>query len=221
MPTATQTFVNNPRQFLANNLVIMKGDGGGQYGPMPFRLELSATSVCKRPNGTGVPVFFIVLAQGNADSFRAYWLPYMNDNAYSLRLGNRADFLLTPTMDGCTFVVGQSTTHPGRTKVAHLNYQKSVADPSMPGTTKRVINQRKINYKIQHLFQGNTHYILKKGDYKLDTDYRGGEGVQLLTMGLRDANGNWDFVYQKRQIAAVPTSWEDFEYGSVTDAQNW
>src|ERR1051326_3533715 len=39
-------------------------------------------------------------------AIRAFYVPWDNDRTWTLQLDNQADFCFTPTLDGCSFVIG-------------------------------------------------------------------------------------------------------------------
>lgn len=126
----------------------------------------------------------------------AYYLPWDNDRHYETQLGDDADFMFTPTLDGCSFVVGSGASP----KVSHLNYQ---------GANGR-IDQARIDTKIGKVFAGETAQdlaTLKLDDYSPNShaEKMAGKTTELTVVGFRDpVAGGWRFYYQKRQREVVP-----------------
>ena len=190
MPTYSEKFVANPVKFCEDHVIIVRH--GGPPGRFSFKLTKAAVATAKTWYGKGVTVCDLnKVDDGAGDSFEAYWLPYNNNAQYQIELEDDADYMFTPTMDGCTFAVGGRDG--GAVSVAHLNYQTRVDDPSMVGSTKFVIDQPKIETELSAIYDDGTVYVLRKGDYKSK------EGHQITTYGVRNAKG-WSFYYQKRRL---------------------
>jgi hypothetical protein len=113
--------------------------------------------------------------------------------------------------------------------VGHYNYQTTAGNLA-------VVDQGRIDAEIKESFHARNGTVRKlmRADYKLATDLRGGEGVQVTVIGAREDAGDplgltpsddspgkaptnpWRFLYQKRQIAAEPRGWNDFVLGRVS-----
>lgn len=55
--------------------------------------------------------------------FNAYWLPYNDDNMFSILLEDDADLMFTARMDGCSFGAGSETPSHARL-VSHVNVSR-------------------------------------------------------------------------------------------------
>jgi hypothetical protein len=115
-------------------------------------------------------------------AIRAYYLPFQANRAFHHRLVDDVDFCFTPTLNGCTFVVGGGATP----LISHYNY---VDDPTSQNPT---VDQGKIDRHIQARHHGGVT-ALRRGDYKVGPalDYK------VTIFGIRD-NGAWHFYYQRR-----------------------
>lgn len=126
----------------------------------------------------------------------AYYLPWDNNRHYETQLGDDADFMFTPTLDGCSFVVGSGASP----KVSHLNYQ---------GANGR-IDQARMDANIAKAFAdaGDQDLTtLKLDDYSPNShaEKMAGKTTELTVVGFRDpVGGTWRFYYQKRQREVVP-----------------
>lgn len=120
VPTPSELFAENPVAFCQENVVVVTHQGPG--GDQPFKLKLSTRMTAKTFLGSKVDVYEVRREDGG-DSFRAYWLPYSDNEKHQIKLRDDGpSIMLTPTMDGCTFAVGGHSTK-SKTVVAHLNYQ--------------------------------------------------------------------------------------------------
>jgi hypothetical protein len=113
---------------------------------------------------------------------KAYYLPFQPDQAFHHRLTDDVDYCFTPTLNGCTFVVGAGATP----LISHYNY---VDDPKADNPT---IDQAKIDARIGQRYPTGASTI-KRADYKVGPalDYR------VTVVGFRE-NGAWHFHYQRR-----------------------
>jgi hypothetical protein len=193
-PTSNRLFrpprtniLNDPITFFQNNLVVVMAEGGCE-GVQKMSLRPSTKHTCHSP--MGMPVYELWPKPDTPDNtFRAYWLPYMLNAAYSMKLGDRADLMFTPTMDGCSFTAGGSKTSP---LVAHLNYQNP----------QGLMDQAKVDKEIMRIHRWESTFIqIHRTDYRFDTDSYGGVGGKITTFAVRDRTTNrWDFWVQKRQL---------------------
>jgi hypothetical protein len=123
----------------------------------------------------------------------AYYLRWDNNRHYQTQLGDDADFMFTPTLDGCSFVIGSGPSP----MVAHLNYQ---------GGDGR-IDQGRIDTEIGNLYPGpGPQTQLKLADYSPNShaEKLTGKTTELSVVGFRDPVARtWRFFYQKRNRAVV------------------
>lgn len=208
--TAAQKFITDPVTFMQSNLLLVDVPGRVNVrGVFYFRITLSTKHACKTATGKGIPVYEARLADYTAQSdqtVQAYWLPYAPGNTYSLILGNEADFVFTPTMNGCTFAV--SGSNAPRAMATHLNYQKHTDDGSMK------IDQAKIDDRVDAIYGTTNTAVIRKADYISD-----GGGQELTTFGWRSpATDNWKFYTQQRymknfrSLKHMPTQCCEYEF---------
>ena len=102
-------------------------------------------------------------------------------------LGNDADFMFTPTMDGCTFGVG-SQAGTGDVRVAHANNGR-MANPMLTvgGDSGRAAQKR-----VQAMMA--TSYI-GPGGFLIEPDNYMGANLDMkaTTFGYHDNGGDWTF----------------------------
>lgn len=130
---------------------------------------------------------------------KAYYLPFSANAIHTMTLGSDADFFFTPTLNGCTFVVGDGKNP----KVAHANF---VSD-------SQAIDQEKIDAEVNNAFPDGFHKALTKADYKnvaaSDKDFSKAvvkeddvADYKVTVVGFRN-NGSWEFYYQRRKVGLV------------------
>lgn len=128
-----------------------------------------------------------------ARPIRAYWVPWNSNAAWSVRLGNEADYFFTPTMDGCTLAIGTGANPV----ITHGNYKQA-------NDQTRVSQQRTENeIERQHALQNSgIGRWLRKDAYAASHEEKL-EGINnvVTVIGIRK-HGAWRFYYQRRQINA-------------------
>jgi hypothetical protein len=99
-------------------------------------------------------------------------------------LGDKADFFITDTMNGCTFAAATG----GKPRVAHVNYNtfNELGDRE----EGRPIDQPHMDAEVRRLFPGAVA-ALRKADYVTRSF------PNVTVVGVR-RDGQWKFVYQKR-----------------------
>ena len=138
--TVIGQFTSNPVKFLSENLVVCPYAGSTTRDLSPYDttqaylvdegvkilgLEIySATHVVARKLGKDVPAYKILPASAlgatGGATFQSYVCPYNQSYSFGITISDEADFMVTPTMDGCTFGVG-SATASGARLVYHAN----------------------------------------------------------------------------------------------------
>lgn len=130
---------------------------------------------------------------GEGDVVRAYFLRYADNSSFSLKLGNDADYMLTPVLTGCTFVVNDKWFSP---TVSHLNIQ------NQQGT----IDQPMIDQSITQMY-GNQRGVITANYYTVKkADYVGANDAplesRLLVIGVRGFSG-WTFYRVKHRLVGL------------------
>jgi hypothetical protein len=211
-------FTEETEAFLRENVVVPRVNLGETRRAW-FTLRKADAVNCLSPTGSSVPAWYLELGEaGGPLSFEGFWVPYTDERHYADEFSSAdTKFVFTPTLDGCTFC--HELIAGGRIKVGHYNYT------SDGGGGRRVIDQARINALVAAYFpRGPEFHQLAKADYKLPTDLRGGEGIMMTVVGVRQDTEDplgamplvtpgehpWTFLCQKRQIRADATSWNDF-----------
>jgi len=183
MATVLETFTKDPVAFMKKNLVLVKC--GGPKAIIEVTLNLSTQHTAKKGGVGNIATFELEAKPGGA---RAYWLPYWGNSAHQMTLGSHANLVFTPTMDGCTFAVGEQ--QDGLVKVAHVNYTQEVKGVLSADKTK-------VDDALTQIYSGPASKKLTPDDYRDLQDATKGV-VQLSTFGVRNGSGDWDSYYQKR-----------------------
>lgn len=119
---------------------------------------------------------------------RAYFLPWGTGKTFCGRLGINADYFITPTLNGCTFVHDGGGVNPS---VAHSNF--------VDATT--MADQNAMNADIAQKFGGNMPASqLIKSTYKRPPV--GMEDYRATVIGIRSGN-SWNFYYQNYEMEAM------------------
>lgn len=119
-------------------------------------------------------------------ALKAYFLPWGSNRTFCGKLGTKADYFFTPTLNGCTFAY--SGVGPGPS-VAHANFVNS---------TTTLTDQNAINTDLTGKFGGTAPaHTLIKTDYKTPTT--GFVDYHATVVGIRTGNG-WNFYYQSYKV---------------------
>jgi hypothetical protein len=131
----------------------------------------------------------------NTNAIRAFYLPWDNGRSWTVSLDDRADFLFTPTLDGCS-IVAESGANP---RVSHLNFQNAA---------KTRVDPAAIDAEIAAIYgigAKPTLRKLEKDDYSDDAEKQRGINPTVTVMGFRDRVTNtWDFCYQRQLSNTAP-----------------
>jgi hypothetical protein len=131
----------------------------------------------------------------NTHAIRAFYLPWDNGRGWTVQLDDRADYLFTPTLDGCS-VVAESGVDP---RVSHINFQNAAQTQVDPVAIDNEIAS------IYGIGAKPTLRTLEKDDYSDDAQKAAGTQFTVTVVGFRDKNHNtWDFYYQRQISRVVP-----------------
>src|ERR1700722_12740745 len=159
--------------------------------PLPFRAELLDAEMSDITDSTGtvIPAYFIRDGRKKLDSFSAYWCSYKTDELHYVTLGKDADYRFAPTMDGCSFGIGQSTTD-GSVIVSHVNSARLDTAKSKDAMIKDQRTQLKDFLNgcggVAKLFEPGDYRSRKTGFFSSET------GLCTTTFGVRGSSG-WKF----------------------------
>ena len=189
---------DNVIKFFKENLIMVRFSNShpNVYG---MRYELDQPGKYKLVAGT---------------DFNAYWCPYASDTVNRVTLAGAADYMFTPTMNGCSFGIGIAAPD-GSVRVAHANTTEHEAlDAIMDETGKmlRPFTRQNETYNnaimnAQGTKQGATKQALQLEQLKAGlaekhdslsnhislAAYNGCTGI--TTFGLRVDN-KWEFWFQ-------------------------
>jgi hypothetical protein len=154
---------------------------------------------CKRSDGTPLPCWEI--AYGGAGSSLAYYLPWRPNSSLSMVIGDKADFFITDTMNGCTFAFAPG----GQMRVAHVNY--NTFNDAGEREEGKPIDQGHMNAEVNRLI-GPGAPALRKADYAT------GNFPNVTVIGVRHG-GIWKFCYQKRDYIGTGHTGKSYRYKGV------
>jgi hypothetical protein len=119
-------------------------------------------------------------------AINAYFLPWGPGKTWVGKLGTKAGYFFTPTLNGCTFVwQGVSATNPGPApSVGHSNFVNALSQK---------VDQGVMDNDITNKFGGMPPNTLVKATYKRDPV--GNEDYRSTVIGIRTGNA-WHFYYQ-------------------------
>ena len=196
--------VAHPKTFLKSNALWPSGElnaiaqgrpdmirgGGPDEGAKVWPIKLSPKNnvSCKR-KGVLMPCWEIAPSQSLACTL-AYYLPWRPNSALSIVLGDKADFFITDTMNGCTFAFGPG----GNPRVAHVNFntfnELGDREEGLP------IDTPFMNQEVNRTLGGPPSAALRKADYITNSF------PNVTVIGVR-RHGQWKFVYQKRDFTGA------------------
>lgn len=219
---ANKKFIETGPKFLRRNVVLspnpqsyLIGKAGAQniaasnvslIGIYDFDLRKDPGSVYRDTAGKRVDVYKLYLMEqrvahnlaapkDKSRSIRAFYLPWDNGRGWTVQLDDRADFMFTPTLDGCS-VVAESGQNP---RVSHINFQNHT------GTR---IDPNAIDNHIAAVYGVGAKpglRTLEKDDYSSDAEKAAGKQFTVTVVGFRDRVANtWNFYYQRQISRVVP-----------------
>jgi len=182
-------FILDPQNFMQTNIVRVVTPPNPNAIPdnAPVRVTLHDT---QKPasNIFGGKVFDLFIPNDvNAAGIDAYFCPYQDDQSFFITLGNAADYMFTPNMDGCTFGVGSQAA--GVCRVGHVNFSYVQRDWYKSGRIAATTRMR----NAQTAFLKNR---LNVGDDRLiePAVYQGPlQNFSATTFGVRGPNQVWSF----------------------------
>ncbi|MET0307540.1 MAG: hypothetical protein ABW023_02435 [Sphingomonas sp.] len=189
MATAAD-FVANPEAFMADNIVQVttpNPDDVPTDRPVWVTVQDTGLKIMNKP-GTVFELYITKTVHSAAKpALRAYFCPYENDKSFFIMLGNDADYMFTPKMDGCSFGIGSQAN--GACRVGHVNFVNLQTEWKSEG--EDVARDRM--YQAQRQFLGNRLGV--DATRVIDpSEYRGAGLTQAATtFGVRGAGQVWSF----------------------------
>lgn len=125
----------------------------------------------------------------------AYYLPFKAGEGHTITLGTRADYFFTPTLNGCSLIIGTGNNP----RVSHINLQR-----------QKMIHQGDIDTMAIFLHGTNIYATVKKSAYNPRTTRPAKNDLsnyQAIVVGFR-VNRQWDFYIQKYLIDLVKGKWK-------------
>jgi len=200
---AVKEFAENPSLFLKRNLVIQLanvGEGdtfakdrtyfyvipyenvwmktqGGEFGDVPVR----------RFDRGSAKVYVMKCSKEKVEhGVAGYWLAYQQNQSHQVTIGTDAEYVFTPTVDGCTIGVGPSNGFGGHI-LSHINRGGWKAND------QQVIEAKRIS--------GENAVILDAGSYQKweAWDLVPDNKIKTTVWGERTGN-DWRFFYQSYRV---------------------
>jgi hypothetical protein len=193
-----QEFCNDPKAFMETHVV---------YVIVPKETEGTVdVTIDERPNSivTNNPnagVFRLRLARKTDPvSIPAYFCPYEQNDIKGTMLGNRALWMFTPTMDGCTLGVGsQGTGGDGAVRVCHVNMARSGTAIESLGIDVGRAQQAKLQRNVALSDVGMDGTVIEPMTYMTEgtTPY----ALKATTFGTHPLNRPWSFYTLRYRYA--------------------
>jgi hypothetical protein len=218
---ANKTFLDQGPRFLERNVVVSpnpqaflvgKANNAGIpltnvtfAGIYDFDLKKDTSQTYRDARGNHVTSYKLQLLQQrdpaqpklaptkNTRAIRAFYLPWDNGRAWSMQLDDRADYMFTPTLDGCS-VVASSGANP---TVSHINLQNAA---------RTRVDPTAIDAEILRIYGVPKTALrrIEKNDYSDDTRKQAGEQFTVTVVGFRQRDNTWNFYYQRQISHVVP-----------------
>lgn len=194
----TQDFLADPEGWMATHVVLCQFFKSGVPSAIERMtiVELDFDSyqayLPDQPND----MFEVYAIQNGAnrpqdDSFDAFFCPYENDNTHFVTLNTNASFMVTPTMDGCSFGVGSPSK--GTVIVGHSNAQRD----QTPTSTRQMVKTQRTELKVglaKPSFFKKKRKFFEPRNYRIDSVT--GQKVAATLYGIRNGN-KWKFQAMK------------------------
>lgn len=194
-------FFNNPSAFLRANVVIQASpneplgyvEGNLYY----FTVRETRSAVVRNlPQVALAPrkvCYMTQVPQGTANAVTGYYCPYAPNDGRATQLGNAANYVFTPTMDGCTVGLGSYDGAGGR-RMVHQNSASSGAGMGPEPTPESRSNQRRMQSALVRSDLGLNASLIDPTLYQ-NWD-AGGEimsEIKTTTWGQHAPNTDWAF----------------------------
>lgn len=174
----TFSFNKNPKQFFKDNVITigsMRDNPPSCSGQFAFDFKVIPGCLGENYYGFPIPCFQLTLAEKTANTVNAYFLPFKEGQAHSMRLSDDADFFFTNTLTGCGF---------------------GFSDEPYPEV---------IHFDGDTYTNETMHTLMPKGRVHTDADYNHKEYYTCAQiMGVRTAKG-WIFFSQSWIMKGLDT----------------
>jgi hypothetical protein len=191
------------------------GDLRDEYGtyylddsqPLPFVAEQLDVRMSGFTDSKGkiIAGYFIRDGRKNLGAFSGYWCSYKKDELHYVTLGADADYLFTPTMDGCSFGIGHASNN-GSVIVSHVNSAKldtkNSKDAMVLDQRGQLENFLKGRGGVAKLFEPGDYRSRRTGFFSWET------GLCSTTFGVRSSSG-WKFYSHRYRGNAMNAQWVD------------
>ena len=196
---SAEQFAENPYRFMQDNVVKVAAAPelpvGGE-NILRVYVERTAGTI---ENKDGGGVYLLWTGEGD-NAIDAYWCPYKannaNDDFEATMIGNRANYMFTADMTGCTLGVG-SQTGDGNVRVAHAN-AATVGNESHRRGARGAADlaadmDRQTNAQIERLQGIDIGHFISYQHYMLNTAQALDLQIHSTTFGMHRIGKAWAF----------------------------
>ena len=212
---ANKAFIESGPAFLRSNVVLspkvqayLVGKGMDEDrlpGVYDFDLRRDTTVDYRDADGKPLKAYQLYLLEQrkmhqkgtvgpSTHPIRAFYLPWDNGRGWTMALDNRANYLFTPTLDGCSIVANRSANP----RVSHINFQNPAGNRVDPD---------RIDAYIEEIYGADSKgglRTLEKNDYSDDALKEAGTQFTVTVIGFRDrTDDTWDLYYQVQTSCLV------------------
>jgi hypothetical protein len=185
-----QAFCNDPLSFMQDHVVyiIVPNDAGPVIN---VTIDERPNSVVEnKPRGK---VFRLKsVAATVTPSIPAYFCPYQQNALKAITLGNDALWMITPTMDGCTFAAGsQGGGADGTCRVTHVNTARAGTAVESEGLDAYRAQQKKMQHNLAISEVGRNGVIIEPDVYM--SDGAAPYSMKSTTFGTHPLGRAWSF----------------------------
>ena len=199
-----QDFLDDPAGFARVNVLALYVLGGGlRKDGQKADVKYWGLTAAHAPNAVenkehGKAYLLRVVPEDSDGAFAGYYCPYANNDWQPSMLGNKAQFMFTDQMDGCTFGVGsQGNGTNGHVLVCHVNTTRAggaalpLAGEVTPEDRLRSQEQQaKLQRNIVRSELGMDASFIEPSTYMFEGQKRILKGT---TFGFHDLRGKWNF----------------------------
>lgn len=195
--TAVGSFLESPFKFLQDNVLIVRfeGEDHDTIGSDPVELTFlkpKDTDLVAKQLGRNLGVYLVVhpkqagyMSHCTPDgrTFSAYFCPYRQGNTLGTMIGNKADYMFTTQMDGCSLGIGSAAPDGSR-----LVYHSNIGAPNAEAQSAAQ------NTTLNLILPGELDAMWEPKDYRYEF---GESALCATTFGVRSrTTKTWKFYSQ-------------------------
>ena len=191
-------FFNNPAAFLSANVVVQKSSNQPMHyaeGNLYYFVVREFPTAIVGNLANRKACYMTIVAATTPNAVQAYYCPYAPNDGRATQLGNAADYVFTPTMDGCTVGLGSYDGAGGRRMIHQNSANSGAALGTAEATPESRAQQRKMQSNIVRSKLHDLNAPLIEPTQYQTWDANGpimGE-IKTTTWGQHTANTDWTF----------------------------